>query len=700
MKKILVTAVALLPALCGAWAYGAEEFSGQVTVEGRSIDVSGEEAKFNEYDDPDSGFTGGLDLNYNAGSGFLNFSSGTIGRDTQTYDFGAGLYDKFTIDLYYKEIPHNLTFDARTFYRGVGSDTLTTTATSASLPTDPTVWPSEFDYSVSRDQYGAGIKLNLLKPFFADFSVTQEDREGIKPAGTYSGISTELPEPVDYKTNTFKAEVGYGEDPFFAALSYVYSRFENDNPYLYFPSLAAANTSEFLSLPPDNSNSKISFKGRVKLPMSSALAVNIGKSESKSDMDLLNAYNTNGSARILSLSDTEFDGEVDTLTYNVVLTSRPLAFADAKLFYSGYEKENKSDEISSSYTTTTTTSEPFDNHLFEYDKKSYGIEAGFKLPARFKLTPYYKNVDVDRHRGDLPETDDDIYGLDVKWTGLDFMMVKVGYERMERDSPWEQLILATGTQSTADAIEPYIRRFDAADQDRDTFTIDVDLTPIDRLNLGLSYRHQKSEYDETVFGLLDKESDGVGLSADLTVTANLTVSAYLDYEVVNIDQMQRNLGTSVTEATAGPIDTTDGDGRYNWTADQEDETFDYGLAVDIRVIPETLTLRAQFDHIRSDGFADYTYFESVPDGYTNSTVDSEEWDDYTRDSFMIKAIYAVNQHLTLTGGYVYEDYEYNDQFYDGYSYVWGATSNNYLTGAGMDPDYTANVFFLSAAYKF
>jgi hypothetical protein len=58
--------------------------------------------------------------------------------------------------------------------------------------------------------------------------------------------------------------------------------------------------------------------------------------------------------------------------------------------------------------------------------------------------------------------------------------------------------------------------------------------------------------------------------------------------------------------------------------------------------------------------------------------------------------------VDLTGGYAYEMYEYNDGHNDNYAYVYqtAATGVGYLSGAGSDPDYTANVVFLSAKYKF
>lgn len=698
MKRILViSGSALLSLLCFAGVQAKEGLSGHVEATGKIIDISGNKAKFSEYGDPDSGITGGVEMKYDSNAGYLNFNADDVARDTQNFEIEAGQYEKFKLDAYYNEIQHNFDFDAKSFYSGVGTSSLTTTATSTSLPTNSNTWPSVFDYAVSRDQYGAGIKLKLLKPFFADFSVSQEDRSGIKAAGGYTGVSIELPEPVDYKTNTFQAEVGYGKNPFFASISYVNSSFDNNNQYLYFTNLAnLANRTEFLSLPPNNTYSKLAFKGRVKLPLQSSIALSYGKSEAESDANLATSYLSSTTTRVNTLSDNLFNGKVDTTSYNIVLASSPLEIIDAKVFYTSYDKENKSDEILSSSTAGT-----FTNHLFDYEKKSYGIEAGLKLPVHVKMAPSYKHVNVERHRGDLPETEDNIYAIDVKWSDLDFLSVKAGYERMERDSPWHQLTLVTGTQASADAIEPYIRRFDAADQNRDTFKVGVDITPMERMNLGLGFRHKQTDYTETVFGLLAENSNGFNVSADLTVNDAITISGYADYEVATLDQTERQLA-SATAATTSPTDTVVGDSNYTWTANQKNKSMDYGLAANMTVIPAILSLRAQFDHVRSNGLADFTYYESIPTGYTNDTVDSQNWDDYSKNSIMLKATYNLKQNITLVGGYAYEHYKYNDTFTDGYSYVWNssATSSNYLTGAGLDPSYNANVVFMSAKYKF
>ena len=59
-------------------------------------------------------------------------------------------------------------------------------------------------------------------------------------------------------------------------------------------------------------------------------------------------------------------------------------------------------------------------------------------------------------RDDIPENRDDTYGAELKWTGLDFMAARVGYERLDRKADFN-----TPAGGTSD-IEYFIRRFDAA----------------------------------------------------------------------------------------------------------------------------------------------------------------------------------------------------------------------------------------------
>jgi len=706
-----------MPLLYASGTLAADyEVTGAITPSVKGVNVNGSKAKFGEYTDPDSAITGGVEVNADADTGFVTFNAGDIGQDTQSYKAETGQYGRFKLDAFYNEIQHNNTFDAKTFYSGAGTNQLTSPLNGIRWATAPApaTWGNTFDYEVSRNQYGAGLKVDLLKPFFANFSVSREDREGLRPIGAgNTNYAAELPEPVDYQTDLMQAELGYGKDPYFVSAGYTHSKFDNAYDALYFTNIYGVDgvaDNELVTLPPDNSYGKFDLKGRVKMPLKSALALGYSKAKAEADANVFESYNVSGVARTVTVgTDKLFNGQVDTTNYSAVLTSSPLNFLDGKLFYKNYTTQNKSDQIS--IVDNGEGGKDYSNDLFDYDKKSYGIEAGLKLPGHVTLTPSFSKVatEVARATGDQ-EYDDKIYGINAKWKGLDFMVANIGYERMDRENDATSVDTATpiGNTPTASviAMSPYTRMYDTASQERDTYKFGIDLFPTDMLNLGFTVRHKEIDYNETGIGLTDQRDTAYGVSADFTPNDTVSFSAYVDYSVAKFELLQRQ-GT-VIAANASPDDTVPTDAAYNVTTTQKDKSLDWGIGVNVNVIPKTLALRAQYDHTKSDGSADYTYGDNsaandgIATGWTNDTIDYANWDDYKKDSLLLKATYSLSAQVDLTGGYAYEMYEYNDGHNDNYAYVYqtAATGVGYLSGAGSDPDYTANVVFLSAKYKF
>lgn len=717
MKKILyITAFCALSILINsAYAEESKPFSGEVKLTGKLVDVNGNEAKFNEYRDLKDGVYGDIRLKYDNDRYFMKLSAGDIAYDTQNYKLEGGMWGKFKVYFKYNEIPHNITYDARTIFSGAGSSSLTTgsrfifATPSTYTPTNP------FDYSVERQQFEAGVKLDVLKPFYFDVSYAREERDGIKPAGvalTTGGGSyfVELPEPVDYVTNSLKAEIGYAKNPIFLSAAYLYSEFSNDNQQLFFtnPFNATtfnANRNDYLTLPPDNKYHNFSIKGSVKLPLYSILNVNFARSETKSDYDLLGYYIRNIAAGanvdVLSagvqgvrLTDTSFDGKLTATNYAFVLTSRPVGFLGAKVFYKYYDKENKSDEIGHTEAGLNNGNQFF-NHLFDYNKRSYGAEFDIKLPAKFTLTPAYTHVTTKRKRTDLPETNDDVYSVALRWSGVDFMTAKIAYERLSRSAGKERTITLFGTdQAAADVVEPFVRRFDAAPMDRDTYKASVDIYPWETVGIGLHYKNMRSDYRDTVLGLKDDKTSEYGIDADWRISSRVAVNGYVEYEKTKSQQVQQ-FSNNTAGLNPGVPDTTN---NHTWKETKKNKTYDYGAGVEVNAIPNKLTFKLQFDYIKSDGSADFTFFDFTPAG----SADISNVEDYRKTAFSLKTKYAVKKNLILTAGYAYEKYTYRDIALDGYLYAYGTvdTSISSLTGAYSAPSYKANIVFLGAAYKF
>jgi MtrB/PioB family decaheme-associated outer membrane protein len=686
-KTAIIAAMLLLLPFCNAGAADGQ-FSGEIILDGTLRHASGSEARANEYGDSRSGVYGSAELQFRTPKDRIEFEAKDIGYDTQRYRLEGGRWDSYRYQLRYEELPHNFTYDARTLYTGAGSSNLTYGAHPPG--TNPETW-NTFDYSVKRKNMGGGLKLDLLKPFYFDVAVSRQKKSGTYPIGVaatglgFGDNAIEMPAWLDYTTDSIKAEAGYVRNPLFFSMSYLYSRFDNGvgvqnfrnpgDPALV-PANAAAATDAY-HLPPENNQYKLDFKGGVKLPFQSKLNVNLSTARAQSSTRLEGSYVDDVTAAAstigvqgrqgLGLSSPYFNGKVNTDSYNFALTTNPVSFLDAKLFYKYFNKSNASDRIT---TTDVAAATVLTNDLFGYRKNSYGLEMGFRLPADLRLTAAYEYARTERDRVDLPQNRDNIFGLDLKWSGLDFMALKIGYERLDR---------AADFVGETTGYEPLQRRYDAAPKVRDTYKASAEFFPRENLSFNIGYKYKKTDYKETLLGVTGDRTDEVNFDADWQVHKQIRLFAFVDFERLSMDQYEKQ-------------------NTYNWTSSQEEKTYNYGLGVDIALIPKKLTLKLEHNYIKSDGSVDYTYLGAIPAGRSQND-DLTARDSYRLTSYIAKATYQMTKTVSLSAAYTFQEFLYDDDQYAGYRYIVGATPT-YLTGAYAEPAYRSHVVFVSMGLRF
>ena len=689
-----------------------DQVSGEVTGTARLTDHTGNKAKLYEYDDDRDGVYGGFRLHGEKDGHYIDAHAADIGYDTQQYRLEGGQWGSYRYDLRYQEIPHNFNFGAKSIYSGAGSTTLT-------YPTQPpgtdiNTW-SQFDYRLERDRFRGGIGLEKMKPYFFNVAVARETKKGIYPAGAAGtspgGIAIELPRPVDTTADSLHVEAGYSQKPFFLSVNYLLGTFDNDTERLFFRNPATDNTAstmDTLTSSPDNRYWRLGLKGSVKLPLQSKLSVNLASSRTTSESSLLTSYVSDVTAAAsnigvqgrtgILLSDATFNGKRDALNYDFVLVSTPLSQLDTKFFYRHYETKNKSDRI----TTTDSTESPssFTNDLFDYRKDRYGLELGFRLPAKFYLSTAYTYVQTKREREDIPKNDDNLVAVDLRWSGLDFMVARLGYERLTRSADFQPPDVAP---SDPQIIETWIRRFDAAGQNRDTFSAAFDFFPLEDLNFGVAFRWRETNYDDATLGLRESRGEGVNVDIQYQVAKQLKLYGSFDYERTKQVQFQRQLpfnATSGFDPSLPPTPTS-----FNWDATQIDHSYAYQLGADIYLVPGKWTLQLCHNYIKSNGSIDYTYLlgsNPLPAGRTQDNIDIYHWDDYSLRSYLVKLVYDATRNWSLYAGYVHEKYVYEDAQYDGYQFVPATVGTNgaYLSGAYQDPSYRADIVFFGVTYKY
>jgi len=688
-------------AILGLWgtAFGEEgKLSGDISVTGVIREGKDSSAKFNEYRDIRDGIYGSINLKYDTPKQYVSFESKDIAYDTQSYAIEGGWWDIFRLRLYYDEMPHNFTYNARSLYSGVGTNYLT--YAGATPVTNSLGW-NTFDYTIRRKNMGGGLKFDYLNPFYLDVNVDQQRKSGVYPlaaAGTTpGGIGIELPTNIDYTTNNIKLDVGYSTKPLFLSVNYLYSRFENGESFQNFRNPATANTAaamDTLYLPPENDYHKFGFKGGVALPFNSKFSVDLSSARARSSVTLSNMYVSNVTAAAsnigirgltgVALSNPYFNGNVSTDQLNLALTSNPKPFLNAKIFYKYYNKDNKSDVI-----TTIDGANTYHNHLFDYRKNIYGAEVGVKLPAQFRVTAAYSFTKTERAREDFPKNRDNLIDLGLKWSGLKFMNAKVGYEYLDRAAEFHSLMDPVAN------LEPWVRRFDAAGQTRNTYKASVEFFPLDTLSLNIGYKYKHSDYKDTILGLTDTKAHEANADIDWQIHKRLRLFGYFDFEQRTLDQFQRQ--TTVNNDPALPPTAT----SFNWTSEAKENSYGYGIGADISIITDKLTLSLVHNSIKSDGTIDYTYLLGalpLPAGQNQDTIDLSSWDNYRLNNYVAKATYQVTKMLAVSATYAFEDFSYEDSQYSNYLYVPGTTG--YMTGAYGDQSYRTHVVFLSVNVKF
>jgi MtrB/PioB family decaheme-associated outer membrane protein len=711
----------LLLLVWGMNAFAADgSTEGEIGAAGVVTDVNGSKAKFSEYSDETRG--GGIysdvKLSYDNDDYFLKFKATDIGYATQDYRLDGGIYGKFKYDLFYNEIIHNITEGAISPYSGIGSNVLTYPGASPSQ--NSATW-NGFDYGIKRKQTGGDFRIDLLNPFYVDFSAQSEHRNGILPVGANTGMNSpgnfiELPAPIEYITNNVRGEIGYAAKPVFASLNIFYSDFTNDNPVLYYESIKSTQT-DSTTLPPNNDYWRFGFKSSVQLSPNTRVNVNLSNARAESNFDLLTSYLLTGTTAVNlqqspnSLSSSTFNGRKDIQNYSFVLTSNPVSFLDARVFATYYRTKNNSDQITAvDVNNTTTASAPgflFTNDLFDYSRGTVGVDLGFRLPDRFYLDTAYHYTDLDRARSDIPGTNDDVYSAELRWSGLDFLMPKISYQRLQRGS--------TGPTAAALAdnfgVDEWLRTFDAASQTADTYKVSVDFFPLDNLDLGIAYKYKNAKYPNTVLGMLNRKTNELDVYGGYAIGSFARVDAYFDLEDTNTYSFLRYFNsTSKDPNPYNPsyvnLNGVSGDTAYNWDMTLKDNTYEYGVDLELYLIPKKLTLKLQYDYVNSDGNDDLTIFSqaaltALNPAANNSNIDTPDYDDYKKSAFTFTFIYAISKSFIMTAGASFEEYKYSDVSLNDYQYVFGSgTSINYLSGAYANPSYNASVVFLTTAYKF
>jgi len=693
-----------------------------------------DEAKANEYREVGSGLIGTIDLQGSSKQDYLRFFGENIGRYDEYLNLRGGSYSIFKYQLYEDKMPHNLSWKALTPLSGTGGTLLTGPGGAYPPAQDPSTW-NQFDYKLQRNTYAGNFEFTANSPWHIRVDYVENQMEGVRPQsarlGTGSGNGMiEFGAPVDYKTKTVSLDGGYSTKEASFSVNVLNSRFSNNNNLMQWTNFYMLNNLDTNLLPPDNDLKKLSLNGTLRqLPVNSTLAARFTWSKLTSgfgvlDGGLMPTSNASPPTAVGTLvtapSSSAFDGETETKTASLSLTSGWGGGVDSKIYLNYYDTKNNSTLVTYSqgfngtgpcpavsYPSTSTPTQfcigPYPNSLFSYKKQDYGIDAGWRIDRGNKVSGGLNLLEIEREgREDADKTKEDKAWLEYKNSMLEDLSGRIKYQRLERHSdlnPARPVAQSPFTDATPAQVAYYFRAYDVSNANQNQIKVVLDWAPMPLLDMGFEFAWKKTDYKDLSYGRSDDVRREYNLTVSIGNPKEFRITGLVNYELVEFNQAYHQ-GTG--PFPGGTQTATD----FDWGTKNTQINRLFGVIADWPVM-ERLAFKGSYTWTKTGGGVDFTSGNTAGvGGFNGGPLVNYVTDNTQKQTLNLKGDYKLDRQWTLTVGYVHERYDYADDQMRGYQGFYpyfqnlGATNISWFSGAFANPSYQLYVYYLVGTYKF
>jgi len=300
------------------------------------------------------------------------------------------------------------------------------------------------------------------------------------------------------------------------------------------------------------------------------------------------------------LPRASLDGKIDTSTLNLAgkLTARLARRLNLVARIKRDERDNKTAvDLWTPVITDLVPKPERPNRPFSFKYDKYELELRWRARNRIRLTGGIRQNNIERSLQSVEETRERTYWGELKLNPWAVAQLRVKLETSDRDASPYTLLDDGGPIEN-----PLMRKFHLAERDRNGAIIELDLSPLERLGISLSYFSAEDEYSTSVVGL--QESEEQTLSLDLNYAINSKMSIYAFYNQQDIDSelssVEGNTGLPWNSTTDDSI-TTLGVGFNGKISEKISFGFDW-VSSDAtgRVLTETGRGEDPFPVLRSD----------------------------------------------------------------------------------------------------
>jgi MtrB/PioB family decaheme-associated outer membrane protein len=571
------------------------------------------------------------------------------------------------------------------------------------------------DLELVRSRGNLDIRLTPNKAYDIRVSYFREKRFGDRAAsGTSFGFSNvvETPEPVDYLTQDIGASAEYGGTWGMVRGALRYNWFENkiltqawDNPFRILsstdpsaytaPGAGSINGPAFglMALPPDNNAVNASLGTTLKLASHTRLTADFSFGFWRQNETPFVAYTTNTAittplqaADLGTLPERQLDGQINTSSQVVALTSRPAGGFTLRARYRRYDLNNETPRIEfPGYVRFDSVWEEIPRISVPYGYTNDRLDA----TASYDFGPVtveggYRFTGFDRTFRESTRTTENAGTVAVNLRARGWVLVRGTYERASRDLDeydYERSEEASRLAHDPPTQQPTLLRFDQAPRDSNRLGGELQLAPGGSVLIGVSYLYNKDEYTETSMGLIDSKWDSLTANFDYTPGDRWNVFAYYTREDITSFQRGRQSGATPSTRT---ID--------DWTADIATDVNSVGAGGNFGIVADKVYLKLQGRYQKVDGFNDLA---SPPGGTPDVAFAIADFDDTKLLTVGAEVEYRFAERWGFAVGGWFEDYEIRDAF--------TSTVLNYYPGsfflAADNGDYQAKVGYVRLSYR-
>jgi len=591
----------------------------------------------------------------------LNWFAEDLGLDSRVFEIDGGRQGQFGFYLGYNELPYRLFDSTSTVFTSAPGDMLLLPSgwVPASLTSGFTALATSLQkQNIESDRQtlaiGGDYQASSDFSFFVDYR--HQERDGVDIVSGSSFVQASLlPRVLDYQTDLVDAGVAYSKGALDLSLAWYGSFFQNkavaltwDNPFTTFPGAEQGR----LAQEPDNNFQQVTLSGNYRaetLDTVVAFSVAIGQGE---QTDSLLPYTINPTIAASPLPMSNLDGKVDTASYALKLTSRPVDKGRIRISYRFDERDNQTAQATWSRVVVDSFSsgDAELNTPYSFERTRISASGDYELFDNLRISAGYDRNELDRDFQEVAEQTENSGWGRARWRPLDWLDItaKGGASKREIDRYDESLAMSFGQN-------PLLRKYNLAYRYREFGEVMISASPAELpISGGVYALFADDSYSQSLLGLTDSKNTHIALDLSWAPSEQTTVYFVGGREEIDADQS----GSALF-------------GAPDWFATHRDAFSHYGGGIELRGLLEN-----------TDILLDYTH----TDGETNIWVDdigssARQFPELesTLDSLRLKFRYNKSDRLDIDLAFRYESFSTRD---------WAL--------AGVEPDTISTILTLGA----